>query len=157
MVANLQQNAKARPIVSPFLPTLLRSGVMYLLLNSAVRWDKEERWLFGKDCCLCFGVTAIASGLPPCLLQETMHAMGHCVYPDHCGNQPFPIHDIRDFSEANLKQLSGNDSWSQHRRRLADGAVLFLGAISECQAMHCGVVGSLWSVILVRCRRKTLV
>ena len=42
--------------------------------------------------------------------QETLHAMGHCMYPDHCGKQPFPIHDIRNLSESALKQLAGNDS-----------------------------------------------
>ena len=46
----------------------------------------------------------------PCLSQETLHAMGHCMYPDHCGKQPFPIHDIRNLSESALKQLAGNDS-----------------------------------------------
>ena len=49
MVANLLQNARSRPIVSPFLPTLLRSGLMYLLLNNTVAGDREERWLFAKD------------------------------------------------------------------------------------------------------------
>ena len=51
-VANLQQNPQQRAVVSPYLPTLLRTGLMYLLINPSIQDEacavKEERWLLAK-------------------------------------------------------------------------------------------------------------
>lgn len=59
MVANLHQNPQKRPVVGYRLPTLLRQGCMWLLLNRSTAADDnadtdtdtnlEERWLLPSN------------------------------------------------------------------------------------------------------------
>lgn len=50
LVANLEQNPLTRPIISQWLPSLLRSGIMWLLVAEAPQGDHtQERWLLAKD------------------------------------------------------------------------------------------------------------
>ena len=51
LVANMGQNPRARAVVSSYMPTLLTSGMMWLLLRPDAedpnRW-KNERYLLAK-------------------------------------------------------------------------------------------------------------
>lgn len=51
-VCNLHQNPQHRCIVSALLPTLLRNGCMWLLLDPELSKEKEERWLLSDDTCI---------------------------------------------------------------------------------------------------------
>ncbi len=50
MICNLSQNPKRKAVVSEFLPTLLQSGIMWLLRPLDAKDDgAEERWMLSKD------------------------------------------------------------------------------------------------------------
>lgn len=62
MVANLHQNPQKRPIVGHRLPTLLRQGCMWLLLNQDKGLPMEERWLLPSDTWKFLKILAIGLG-----------------------------------------------------------------------------------------------
>ena len=119
----------SRAIVSPYMPTLLRNGVMFLLRNPDLQSNvanatstscvPEERWLLAKATHSCVGLqfAAARSGnrlhCLRCALQETLHAMGHVQYPEHTHNQPYPIVDVAalGLSDTAVRKLAGNVSW----------------------------------------------
>ncbi|CAK9068160.1 unnamed protein product [Durusdinium trenchii] len=90
LLANLQQNPKVRPVVSEYCPTLLRKGMMFLILRPCSLGSgpvREERYLLPK---------------------ETLNSMGHAQYAEFSGSGLFPIVDTKGLSPAAIRQLSGN-------------------------------------------------
>ncbi|CAK9020840.1 unnamed protein product [Durusdinium trenchii] len=88
MVCNLHQNPGIRPIVSFLLPTLLRRGLMWVLLPpSRPHHDtRTERYLLDK---------------------EHLHGMGLWQYPQCTGEQPYPLYG-QSLTESIRKSLAGN-------------------------------------------------
>ena len=137
MVANLDQNPHKRPIISPWMPALLRAGCMWLLKphlpddppNDSE--DQTERWLLDVESCpvICKGTPNpskvhivlqpekhdfdLVSGilvLDVRSSKEHLHSMGIPQWPISECDDPYPVFSHMP-PRTVRKRLAGNVSW----------------------------------------------